>query len=78
MTAGRDWSRPVGNRCPLCGAAPLAGIVLGAGRQAFCPSPDCAVMTWDPTKTLAELNADTGTIDVSFLEPPDPGSEVIE
>jgi len=36
--------RPV---CPLCSAAPL--VVFGGGTQAFCPSPTCTCVTWNPT-----------------------------
>jgi hypothetical protein len=51
---------PVGLKCPGCGEPPL--YLLGGGTQAFCGTDDCPWLTWDPTKTLAELNAGPGTI----------------
>jgi len=33
--------------CPLCSAVPL--VVFGGGTQAFCPSPTCRCVTWNPT-----------------------------
>lgn len=36
--------------CPGCGAAPLHGIVLGGGTQAFCPTDECETWTWNPSQ----------------------------
>lgn len=47
--------QPAGLECPACGALPAA--VFGGGTQAFCSNEDCRVLTWDPTKTLAQLMA---------------------
>jgi NAD-dependent SIR2 family protein deacetylase len=47
--AGRILS-PV---CPLCGAAPL--LVLGVYSQAFCPTEDCAVLTWNPREDAGQI-----------------------
>ena len=53
----------VGLNCPGCGEAPY--MVMGGGTQAFCGTDDCPFLTWDPTKTLAELNADAKMINLS-------------
>jgi hypothetical protein len=52
---------PVGLNCPGCGELPV--MVFG-GTQAWCGNGDCAILTWDPTKTAAELAADTKVIDL--------------
>jgi hypothetical protein len=39
--------------CPLCSQPPV--IVLDVGRQAFCGSDDCPVLTWDMSTPLDEL-----------------------
>lgn len=54
---------PVGLACPFCGEPPV--YLLGGGTQAFCGTDDCPVVTWDPTKTRAELAADMQMIDLS-------------
>lgn len=55
-------SKPVGLNCPGCGE-PLV-FLFGGGTQAFCQTDDCPWFTWDPTKSLAELNAAAKTIDL--------------
>lgn len=57
---------PVGLKCPGCGEPPA--WVFDSGRQCFCGTDGCPFVTWDSTLTLAELNADAGTIDLSGLE----------
>jgi hypothetical protein len=54
---------PVGLKCPGCGEVPL--WLFGGGTQAWCGTDDCPILTWNPTKTLAELNADSKVIDLS-------------
>jgi hypothetical protein len=39
-------------------------MIMGGGTQAFCFTDDCPVLTWDPTKTRAELAADTKVVDL--------------
>lgn len=51
----------VGLNCPACGEPPRW---LFCDTQAVCGTDDCPVFTWDPTKTRAELNADSGVIDL--------------
>lgn len=53
---------PVGLTCPACGKP--AHLVLDGGKQAFCGTSDCPWIMWDPTKTLAELNADPQVVDL--------------
>ena len=53
---------PVGLKCPGCGEPPA--LFLFGGGQAFCGTDDCPWFTWDPTKSLAELNADAQAIDL--------------
>lgn len=53
---------PVGLNCPGCGEDPV--FLFGGGTQAFCGTDDCPILTWNPTKTLAELNADSKAIDL--------------
>ena len=65
MTGG-----PVGLKCPGCGEPPM--WLFGGGTQAFCGTDDCPWFTWDPTMTLAELNADAKTIDLSAGDGPEP------
>jgi hypothetical protein len=55
-------SEPVGLKCPSCGEPPL--WLMGGGTQAWCQTDDCPILTWDPQKTLAELNADSKVIDL--------------
>lgn len=43
--------------CPACGSLPV--LVLGGGRQAFCPNSECDALTWNPTHT-ARHNLDNG------------------
>ena len=57
MSAG-----PVGLKCPGCGEPPV--LLFGGGTQAFCQTDDCPWFTWDPTKTLAEVNADAKVINL--------------
>lgn len=57
---------PVGLACPGCGEPPM--MLFGGGTQAFCGTDDCPWLSWDPTKTLAELNASVQRIDL------DPGA----
>ena len=64
-----DPGTPVGLSCPGCGEPPE--FVFGGGTQAWCGNGDCPILTWDATKTLAENNADAGTVDLSGWEPPD-------
>ncbi len=49
--------------CPGCGQPPFA--VMGGGTQAFCGTEDCPWFTWDPGKSLAELNASAQVMDLS-------------
>ena len=51
---------PVGLKCPGCGEPPR--WLFGGGTQAWCPTDDCPFPIWDPTKTLAELNADAKVV----------------
>lgn len=60
---GAGMGEPAGLKCPGCGEPPV--WLLGAGTQAFCGTDDCPWFTWDPTKTLAELNAAPKVIDLS-------------
>jgi hypothetical protein len=53
---------PVGLNCPGCGEPPL--WLMGDGTQAWCGTDDCPILTWNPSKTLAELNADSKAIDL--------------
>lgn len=55
-------SDPAGLRCPACESPPLA--VLGGGSQAFCSNTECAVLTWNPTMTLAELADDMRMVEL--------------
>ena len=57
MTGG-----PAGLKCPGCGEPPV--FLFGGGTQAFCETDDCPWFTWDPTMTLAALNAAATTIDL--------------
>jgi hypothetical protein len=52
---------PVGLRCPLCSELPR--WLLGGGTQAFCPTDNCQIVTWDPTATWDELMNDMHFID---------------
>lgn len=58
-------NEPVGLICPGCGEPPV--FLLGGGTQAWCGTGDCPILTWDPTMTLAELNADAKTVDLGDL-----------
>ena len=57
---------PVGLNCPGCGEPPV--MLFGGGTQAFCGTDDCPFFTWDPTLTLAELNADAGVIEADLAD----------
>lgn len=54
--------KPAGLKCPGCGEPPF--LLMGGGTQAFCRTDDCPWFTWDPTKTLAEINASQQVIDL--------------
>jgi hypothetical protein len=53
---------PAGLKCPLCSQPPM--WLLGGGRQAFCGTDDCKVLTWDPTMTVDEFISDIHFIDL--------------
>ena len=59
-------AEPVGLNCPACHEPPV--WVLGGGTQAWCGTDDCPILTWDPTKTRAELNAEAKLIDLRGAE----------
>lgn len=65
MTGG-----PAGLKCPGCGERPV--FLFGGGSQAWCGSDDCPILTWNPELSLAELNADAGTIDLGGGDGPEP------
>jgi len=54
-------ARPVGLACPGCGNPP---VMLVGENQAFCGTDGCPWFTWDPARTLAELNASVQVIDL--------------
>lgn len=59
-----DVSEPVVIRtpaCPLCGAFPA--MVLGHASQAFCPTDDCQVFTWNPRLGPDQI-ADAAFLDI--------------
>lgn len=49
--------------CPMCGhpGAMLVGPMLHP--MAFCENEDCPALTWDPTKSWAELRANARPIE---------------
>lgn len=53
---------PVGLKCPSCSEPPV--MLFGGGTQAWCGTDDCPILTWNPTMTLAELNANSRAIDL--------------
>ena len=53
---------PVGLKCPACGEPPI--WLFGGGTQAWCQTDDCPILTWNPTMTLAELNANAKAVDL--------------
>lgn len=60
-------SEPLGAHCPGCGGPPLLDSVL----PYFCADPDCRVLGWEPTATLAEFTAQAKVVDLSgWTEPP--------
>ena len=61
---------PVGLKCPGCGEDPV--FLFGGGTQAWCGTDDCPILTWNPELSLAELNADAGTIDLHAGDGPEP------
>ena len=63
MSAGE----PAGLTCPLCGEPPV--WLLGGGRQAFCGSEDCKIVTWNPTRTVDENLTEVSFIDLSSWAP---------
>ena len=65
---------PVGLNCPGCGQPPV--WLFGGGHQAFCGSDDCPWFTWDPAKTLAELNASANVIDLGGDQGSSDGDQV--
>ena len=65
MSAG-----PVGLKCPGCGEPPV--FLFGGGTQAWCGTDDCPILTWNPEKTLAELNADVQVVDLGGGDGPEP------
>ncbi len=65
MTGG-----PVGLKCPGCGEPPV--FLFGGGTQAFCETGGCPWFTWNPTMTLAELNADATAVDLGGGDGPEP------
>ena len=54
-------TEPQGFSCPGCGQAPTIAL----DQQAFCGNDGCAVMAWNPTRTLAELAEDIQHVDLS-------------
>jgi len=48
--------------CPHCGRPPQ--LLLDEGRQAFCGTPYCEVLAWNPTQTAEELEANRKDIDL--------------
>lgn len=56
-------AEPHGPHCPLCSEPPR--WLLAGGTQAFCVTPGCLVITWDPTVTTDELIADVHFIDIA-------------
>lgn len=49
-------------RCPLCDSVPY--MVMGGGTQAFCPTDDCLVLTWDPSATVDENMQDMRPVQI--------------
>lgn len=47
--------------CPYCGQPPH--LLLDDGRQAFCGTLSCDVVTWNPTQTAEQLEADKTVIE---------------
>lgn len=79
-TADDGTQRPCGCRChagvpepdcPGCRQPPV--WVCGGGTQAFCGTPACHVVSWDPTRSLAENAAGLESVDLSFLSAADDG-----
>ena len=58
-----DSSEPCPN-CPGCGHH--QEMTLGEN-QAFCVNVHCDMLTWDPTLTVAENMADSGTVDLTGI-----------
>jgi len=54
-------SAPTPN-CPYCGEPPV--LLLDGGHQAFCGNEDCKVLTWNPTETVEQLEANRKDIDI--------------
>lgn len=48
--------------CPLCGQPPL---YLFGGDQAWCGTPGCRAITWDPTVTAEENLANAHYVNLS-------------
>ena len=54
-------AEPAGLNCPACGE--LAVFVISSA-QVFCGNDDCAILMWDPAKTVDELAAGMKVIDL--------------
>jgi hypothetical protein len=52
--------------CPECGQLP--DLILADGHQAFCPTDDCWVITWDTHRTAEENRANSTEVDLGGLE----------
>lgn len=53
-------------RCPHCHQPPA--LLLDDGQQAFCGDEACDVLTWNPTKTAEEMEANKTIIDATRWE----------
>jgi hypothetical protein len=53
-----------GFHCPGCGEPAAMALLPG---QAFCGNEACAVLAWNPNRTLAELTEDIHRVDQSGL-----------
>lgn len=49
--------------CPLCSEPPT--YVLDSGKQAFCFTLTCKIITWNATMTFDEMMQDVGWVDLS-------------
>jgi hypothetical protein len=55
-------SEPITPNCPRCSQPPA--LLLDDGRQAFCGNTACVVLTWNPTETVAELEANMKEVEL--------------
>ena len=55
---------PLTPTCPRCHQPPIMAFC----RQAFCPTDDCDVFTWDPFKTAEEFEATARPLRVTDAE----------